>query len=220
MASGLFVTATDTDVGKTAVAVAIVRHLRSMGRRVGVYKPTASGGDGDARALWEAADRPGRLEDVCPQVFSTPIAPHRAARVEGRFVDEALLRRGIDPWLVATDLVVVEGAGGLFSPLGDRTDNAALACDLGMPVVVVDAARLGAVGRTRAVVQAARAEGLVVAAVVLSQVSAPEGTADDPQTAAGIAHDAREDLAVRLPGIPVAMLRHGHERIEDRKSVV
>lgn len=214
VASGLFVTATDTDAGKTAVAVAIVRQLRAAGRRVGVYKPAASGGDGDPRSLWEAAGRPGRLAEVCPQVFAAPIAPHRAARLEGRTVDEPLLRRGIEPWLAAADIVVVEGAGGLCSPLGDRADNAAVARDLGLPLVVVDAARLGAVGRTLAAVRAARTEGLVVAAVVLSHVVALDGSEDDPRTPAGIARTAVEDLAARLPGVPVAVLGHGCERIE------
>jgi dethiobiotin synthetase len=211
---GLFVTATDTDAGKTAVAVAMVRHLRSIGRRVGVYKPAASGGDGDPRALWEAAGRPGRLADVCPQVFAAPIAPHHAARLEGRTVDEALLRRGIEPWLATADIVVVEGAGGLCSPLGDRADNAAVARDLGLPLVVVDAARLGAVGRTLATVRAARAENLVVAAIVLSHVAAPDGPEHDLRTTAGIARAAGEDLAARLPGVPVAVLRHGSDVIE------
>jgi dethiobiotin synthetase len=214
MAAGLFVTATDTDAGKTAVAVAIVRQVWSAGRRVGVYKPAASGGDGDPRALWEAAGRPGRLADVCPQVFAAPISPQHAARLEGRVVNETLLRRGIEPWCAGFDIVVVEGAGGLYSPLGNGTDNAAVVRDLGLPLVVVDAARLGAVGRTQAVVRAARADNLVVAAVVLSQVAAPDGPEDDPRTTAGIARAACLDLAARLPDIPVAVLRHGAARIE------
>lgn len=214
MALGLFVTATDTDAGKTAVAVAIIRQLRCGGRPVAVYKPAASGGDGDPRALWEAAGRPGRLADVCPQVFAAAIAPHHAARIEGRPVDEPLLRHGIEPWRATSDIVVVEGAGGLFSPLGDRSLNADVARDLGLPLVVVDAARLGAVGRTLAVVRAARAEQLAVAAVVLSHVSAPVGLEDDPRSTAGIARAAREDLIARLPGIPVAVLGHGGTRVE------
>lgn len=214
MAVGLYVTATDTDAGKTAVAGAIVRQLCAAGLRVGVYKPAASGGDGDPRALWEAAGRPGRLAEVCPQVFAAPIAPQRAARLEGRVVDEPLLSRGVEPWRATSDIVVVEGAGGLFSPLGDRMLNADVARDLGLPLVVVDAARLGAVGRTLAVVRAARAERLVVAAVVLSHVVPLDGPEDDARTPAGIARDARADLAAKLPGIPVAMLRHGGPMIE------
>lgn len=214
LAHGLFVTGTDTDVGKTVVAAAIVRAVRAQGRRVGVYKPAASGGGNDAQALWDAAGRPGSLAAVCPQVFQAPIAPHRAARLEGRAVDEALLRSGIDTWRAAGGTIVVEGAGGLFSPLGDRSLNVDLARDLGLPLVIVDAARLGTIGRTLATVRAARAADLAVAAIVLSHVTAVEGSVDDPATAAGIAHDSRADLTARLPGIPVAVLGHGAARIE------
>lgn len=215
MVRGVFVTGTDTDVGKTAVAVAVLRQLCDQGHAVGAYKPAASGGaaGGDAAALWAAAGRPLSLEAVCPQVFSAAIAPHRAARMEGRMVDERLLRTGFEPWRAAGGIVVVEGAGGLFSPLGDTTLNVDLARDLGLPLVVVDAARLGAIGRTLGLVRAARAEGLTVAAVVLSQVVALAGAADDPTSPAGIAQDSRAELAARLPGVPVGMLAHAAERI-------
>ena len=215
MVRGLFVTGTDTDVGKTAVAVAILRHLVAAGQRVGAYKPVASGGaaGGDAAALWNAAGRPLSLEAVCPQVFEAAIAPHRAARIGGRQVDERLLRTGFEPWRVAGGIVVVEGAGGLFSPLGDTTLNVDLARDLRLPLVVVDAARLGAIGRTLGLVRAARAEGLTVVAVVLSQVAALAGAAEDPTSAAGIARDSMTELAARLPSVPIGMLAHAADRI-------
>lgn len=215
MARGLFVTGTDTDVGKTAVAVAILRQLRGDGLLVGAYKPAASGGaaGGDAAALWAAAGRPLSLEAVCPQVFSAAIAPHRAARLQGRTVDERLLRKGFEPWRAAGGIVVVEGAGALFSPLGDTTLNVDLARDLGLPLVVVDAARLGAIGRTLGLVRAARAEGLTVAAVVLSQVTKLAGAADDPTSPAGIVRDSGKELAARLPGVAVGMLAHAAEQI-------
>jgi dethiobiotin synthetase len=217
MVRGLFVTGTDTDVGKTAVAAAILRQLRAAGQVVGAYKPVASGAaaaGGDAAALWEAAGRPLSLEAVCPQAFAAAIAPHRAARAEGRVVDERLLRAGFEPWRAAGGIVVVEGAGGLFSPLGDATLNVDLARGLGLPLVIVDAARLGAIGRSLALVRAARAEGLVVAAVVLSQVLPLQGRPDDPTSTVAIARDSLADLAARLPGTPVAMLAHGAARIE------
>ena len=83
--NGLYVTGTDTGVGKTAVATAIVRHLVRAGLRVGVYKPVASGtspddATSDAMRLWEAAGRPGTPEAVCPQSFAAPISPPQSAR--------------------------------------------------------------------------------------------------------------------------------------------
>lgn len=223
---GLFVTGTDTDVGKTAVAVAIVRQLVAAGERVGVYKPVASGvvrleSDAlgtscDIDRLWEAAGRPLSRELVCPQCFMTPIAPPRAARAAGTTVDERLLREGLSPWKVASDIVIVEGAGGLFSPLGDTLLNVDLAAEFELPLVIVDAARLGGIGRTLATIEAARARGLAIAAVVLSHTQPLTGSLMDPASAASIARDTAADLTVRLTPLPVAVLAHDAARIEPR----
>lgn len=213
---GLFVTGTDTDVGKTAVATAIARQLMAEGRRVGVYKPVASGvtaAASDAHRLWEAAGRPLTVEQVCPQAFVAPLSPPRAARAEGRNVDERLLREGIEPWRVASDVVIVEGAGGLFSPAGDRSLNVDLARDLGLPLVVVDAGGLGAIGRTLMAVKAAHAAGLAVAAVVLSHTHPLGGADDDPASERRIVADNAVELAVRFGSMPVGVLAHAAERI-------
>src|SRR3954471_20401000 len=134
MSRGLFITGTGTGVGKTYVGALIVRALCDAGKRVGVYKPAASGCEdrggklvsADAIALWEAAGRPGTLEQVCPQVFAAPLAPHLAARAEGKQVDPQHLREGIRFWQTTSDVVLVEGAGGLMSPLSDDDYNADL----------------------------------------------------------------------------------------------
>jgi dethiobiotin synthetase len=213
---GLFVTGTDTDVGKTAVAAAIARQLVAEGRSVGVYKPVASGvttAASDARRLWEAADEPLTIEQVCPQAFTAPLSPPRAAQAEGRRVDDALLRTGIEPWQAASDIVIVEGAGGLFSPASDRSLNVDLARDLGLPLVIVDAVRLGAIGRTLMAVTAARAAGLVVAAVVLSHTHPLQGPDDDPASERRIATDSGLDLTRRLDGVSVGVLAHAATQI-------
>jgi len=211
---GLFITGTDTDVGKTAAAVAIVRWLVAAGRRVGVAKPAASGiasadaPGSDPIRLWEAAGRPRTPRDVCPQVFQPAIAPPLAAAAQGRAVNEALLRDCVAPWLASSDIVIVEGAGGLFSPLGEHTLGVDLARDLGFPIVVVDAARLGGIGRTLATVRAAQAERLTVAACILSEVLPPtEG--DGPAADAAITTTTLTELSRRLPGVRVTRLPHG-----------
>jgi dethiobiotin synthetase len=156
MTKGLFITGTGTGVGKTYVGTLIARELRNSGQRVGVYKPVASGCEmrggelqaADAIALWDAAGRPGTLEAVCPQKFAAPLAPHLAARMEGRRVDALLLRKGIEFWLAASDFVLIEGAGGLMSPISDDDYNADLAAEFGFPLLVVAANELGAVNAT------------------------------------------------------------------------
>ena len=155
-AHGLFITGTNTEVGKTHVAAMIARALAASGLAVGVYKPVASGcrreGGGlvsdDAVALWEAAGRPGTLQDVCPQRFEAPVAPHVAAEMAGRAIDERLLIGSFRFWAERADVVIVEGAGGLMSPLTRTAYNADFAAELGLPLVVVAANELGVINTT------------------------------------------------------------------------
>jgi dethiobiotin synthetase len=153
---GLFVTGTDTGVGKTYVAALMAQSLVAAGYCVGVYKPAASGCrlegktlvSDDAVALWEAAGRPGELERVCPQRFAAPLAPHLAAREEGKRLNVDLLYDGLDCWRNRSDVVLVEGAGGLMSPLGETHYVADLAHAFGFPLVVVSPNRLGTISQT------------------------------------------------------------------------
>jgi dethiobiotin synthetase len=200
MVGGLFITGTGTGVGKTYVAALIAAELVKSGKRVGVYKPVASGCEiregnlisRDALALWIAAGKPGTLDAVCPQCFAAPLAPHLAARAEGRRVDVALLRSGLKYWLARSDFVLVEGAGGLMSPISDDDYNADLAAAFGFPLVVVAANELGTINATLQTLITAStycrasdeergaasglAEGLTISGVVLNS---PRKLADD-----------------------------------------
>jgi len=176
---GLFITGTDTGVGKTYVAGRIAQALCTAGCRVGVYKPVASGcrplGDelvsDDAVALWNAAGRPGELARVCPQRFAASLAPHLAARAAGEDISAEQLRVGLDYWRERSDVLVVEGAGGLMSPLGDEEYVADLAADFGFPLIVVSDNSLGTISRTLStlVVAATCGNGLDVAGVMLNE---------------------------------------------------
>ena len=182
---GLFVTATDTEVGKTYVTTLIVKSLVEAGHRVGVYKPSASDcvPDGhhllseDAVALWEAAGRPLNLDAVCPQRFRAPLAPHLSARSEGKEMDTKLLRSGIEVWADECDIVVVEGAGGLMSPISDDEYVADIAYDLGYPLVVVAPNMLGVINQTlqTLITAACFRDGLSVAGVILNDSQVFEG---------------------------------------------
>jgi dethiobiotin synthetase len=188
--SGLFITGTDTCVGKTYVAALIAQSLAAAGMRVGVYKPAASGcrheGDrlisDDALALWTAAGKPGDLDRVCPQRFAAPLAPHLAAEAEGKTLDAKLLREGLRYWRQRGDFVLVEGAGGLMSPLGEKDYVADLAHDFGLPLIVVSRNVLGTINQTlqTLITAATYRSGLAVAGVVLNnQLQLP----DDESTA-------------------------------------
>lgn len=188
---GLFVTGTDTGVGKTRVAAAIARELVAAGRKVGVYKPAASGcvrrgrelASDDAVQLWEAAGKPLSLDAVCPQRFAAPLAPHLAARAERREIDATLLRTGLAAWKDACEIVVVEGAGGLMSPLTDDEYVADLAADFGYPLVVVAANAIGVINQTLQTLIAAAVfrDGIEVAGIVLNRLRPADGS--DPSLA-------------------------------------
>lgn len=183
---GLFITGTDTGVGKTYVGAMIARQLAAQGRRVGVYKPAASGCrrqgsqtvSDDALCLWEAAGRPADGDHVCPQRFLAPLAPPVAARAEARQVDPQLLRTGLRYWLDRSDVVLVEGVGGLFSPISEKDLVADLAADFGFPLLIVSRNVLGTINQTLLTVAAARSfrTELLVVGIVLNHPAAP---ADD-----------------------------------------
>ena len=147
-ARGLFVTGTDTGVGKTRVAVALIHALRARGLRVAAMKPVAAGNapgelNEDVAALLGAANVAADLEDVNPYAFAEPIAPHIAAQQAGVGIELGVITAAYARLAAAADVVVVEGAGGWRVPLNEREDMADLAQALGLPVVLVVGLRLG-----------------------------------------------------------------------------
>src|SRR5436190_3019365 len=208
---GLFVAGTDTAVGKTFVASRIAAALARAGVKVGVYKPAASGCQrigralvsDDAVALWNAAGRPGELKAVCPQRFAAPLAPHLAAKEERKEINARLLRRGIDYWKARSDIVVVEGAGGLMSPIGDTDYVSDLAADFGFPLIVVAPNRIGAINSTLLTLIAAASgpRQLPIAGIVLNDVLPPE--AGDPAVRSN-----RLELELRC--VPPVLAQLGH----------
>jgi dethiobiotin synthetase len=179
---GVFVTGTDTGVGKTVVACALLRALRARGLDAGGMKPIETGvgpeGPLDALALRAAADDADALDDVCPERFALPAAPTVAAAAEGRRVDldaidAAWTRlRGRHAWMV------VEGAGGLLAPAADGLAMADLAARLGLPLVVVARGALGTINHTRLTLEVARTRGLEVAGLVVSHANGALSEAD------------------------------------------
>jgi dethiobiotin synthetase len=213
---GLFITGTDTGVGKTYVAALIARALAAAGRRVGVYKPAASGCraeigkliSDDAVALWNAAGRPGELDRVCPQCFATPLAPHLAAAVEGKSLDAGLLREGLEYWRQRSDVLLVEGAGGLMSPMGEKEYVADLAHDFGFPLLVVSRNVLGTINQTLQTLIAASAYrgGIAVAGVVLNN---PNLMTDDASLQTNY-----KELVARCSAPVLAEIAHGADSFD------
>ena len=177
-ADGYFITGSDTDVGKTYIGCQIVRQLRAQGRRVATRKPAESGcepgADGEllthaARALAAANGDREPVEIIAPYRFRAALAPHRAARLEGRRLELAALVAACGN-VKDADCLLVEGAGGLLSPLAEDGLNADLAVALGLPLIAVVADRVGAVNQALLVVEAIAARGLELAAVILNRI--------------------------------------------------
>jgi dethiobiotin synthetase len=207
---GLFVTGTDTGVGKTEVAVALVSGWRARGLDVGAMKPAQSGvEDGlptDADLLRVAAGGADPAGLVCPYSLRAPLAPAVAARLEGVEISFDHLLSCAAELGRRHAALVVEGAGGLLVPLTERDTYADLAVALGLPVLVVARAGLGTVNHAALTCEALRARGLAVAGVVLNRAGA--GTdPSEPHNAAEIERLTGARVLASLPYEPDARLR-------------
>lgn len=147
----LFVTGTDTGVGKTTVSRLLIQQARAAGLRVAGYKPVASGAvatpvglrNEDALALLDVMDEGADYDAVNPYCFEPPIAPHLAAREDGAVIELAHLDACHARLAAHNDLVIVEGAGGWMVPLDDQTTFADWVAGHGWPVLMVVGMRLG-----------------------------------------------------------------------------
>lgn len=175
---GLFVTGTDTGVGKTRIATILAHLVKGRGLVVRPRKPVESGclrGEhglipADAATLQAAAGSHESLVRICPYRFESAFSPERAAALAGQnltledIVD--VCRQGV----AEADFLLVEGAGGFYSPLASGVLNADLAVAVNLPVLLVAADRLGTINQTLLAVEAIKCRGLTLAAVVLNQV--------------------------------------------------
>ncbi len=167
----LFVTGTDTGVGKTRVAVALCSAFAAAGRRVAAMKPVASGcvrtleglRNEDAVALRQAMTVRAPYAEVNPYAFEPAIAPHIAAAEAGEVIDYELLDRCYGRLAARSDVTVVEGAGGWLAPLDARCSFADLAVRWNLDVILVVGLRLGCLNHAFLTMQAVRARGLRLA---------------------------------------------------------
>lgn len=191
--TNLFVTGTDTEVGKTVTTACLAAAFRDAGGEVRALKPVASGvppgtAGEDAGLLATAA---GHVVPPGSVLLAAACAPERAARLEGRTVDLSSVIEWVAANTTRAGVTLVEGVGGWEVPMGPGWRVADLAEALGWPVLVVAADRLGVLNHVLLTVAAVRNRGLDVAGVVLAR---SENGAN------------REDLQALLPGVPVACL--------------
>jgi dethiobiotin synthetase len=172
---GVFVTGTGTEVGKTVVAASVCAALATRGERVAAFKPVVTGLDEDPGAfgrdheLLAAAANAGQSpSDVTPHVFGPAVSPHLAAELAGITLEPRELVEAAREQAGADGVLVCEGVGGLLVPITPGYLVRDLAIDLALPVVIATRPGLGTINHTLLTVEAARAGGLTVAAVVMT----------------------------------------------------
>jgi dethiobiotin synthetase len=212
---GIFVTGTDTGVGKTRVAVALVRALARSGVRVAGMKPiaagieTASHVNADVAALAQADGLDLAPRDRNPYAFRAAIAPHLAARDEGVVIDVATIAAAWRRVAEAADAIVMEGAGGVLVPLAPALDMLDVPRRLRLPVLLVVGVRLGCLNHALLSAQAIRARGLETVGWVANRIDPAMDRADDNVA----------ELAARLPGPLLADVRWQEEPEFSRASL-
>jgi dethiobiotin synthetase len=202
MKCGLFITGTDTGVGKTIVTGALAAVLHQKGVSVGVMKPVATGcvrrREGlvseDAEFLAQAADVLEPLADITPVRFAEPVAPTVAAVRARQDVDMDAIWSTWRRLAAAHDVMLVEGIGGILCPITPEMFVAEMAREFGLPLVIVARPALGTINHTILTVEAARSRGLSVAGIVIN------GANPDTESVAEMTAPAE---ITRATGVPV-----------------
>ena len=178
-AQSVFVTGTDTGIGKTHVALLLMQQAKARGLRVAGFKPVASGCEwngerwqnSDALALLQASSIPLDYSLVNPYAFEPAIAPHIAASQQSVSIDFTHLKHCYDTLRAQVDMVVVEGAGGCLVPLDDSRHLLDLAAYLKLPVHLVIGLRLGCINHALLSVLAIRSLGVDLESLIFNQIS-------------------------------------------------
>lgn len=178
---GLFITGTDTGVGKTVVACALARAFARAGERVAVMKPVASGAErtpeglrnADALALMAAGDVSLTYPEVNPYCFEPAISPHIAAEDVRIEIDIGIIESGFLALVGTSDRVIVEGAGGWLAPVNARESMASIARALSVPAVLVVALRLGCLSHAALTRRAVEADGVPFAGWIANRSGPP-----------------------------------------------
>jgi dethiobiotin synthetase len=212
---GLFITATDTEVGKTVVAGAIADWFRRRDQRVGVLKPIATGcahrREGlvseDAEFLAHCADSRFPLDVICPVRYAEPLAPSVAADRAKTPVDWDAVKRSLRMIQAASDVLIVEGVGGVMVPLDQRHTVLDLMRWLRLPVVVVARAGLGTINHTLLTLHTLRDANISVAGIVINRY---------PAENASVAEETNPRVIEKLGKVPILCIVP-EEKVSDAK---
>lgn len=215
--NGLFITGTDTGVGKTLITGAIAAILRRQGLKVGVLKPIASGCrhdrgglvSSDAEFLAACAETDYPLSVITPVCYKTPAAPLTCAEIEGRPVDYQAIAAAWGYLYQTCDIVLVEGIGGVMVPIDEQHTVLDLAVEFNLPAVIVARPNLGTINHSLLTIAAVRNAGLPVAGVVISGYNALEADIAQETAPYVIADFAQTNLLAVVPFDEQASVEEG-----------
>jgi dethiobiotin synthetase len=204
---GLFVTGTDTGVGKTLIAGAVARILTEDGRKVGVFKPIATGCkrgwegmvSGDTEFLCFCANSDLHLSTVTPVGYVTPAAPIVSAAKEKQDIDFAKIATAYEQICQVSDVVIVEGIGGVRVPLTSEFDLLDMAVEFSLPVVIVARPDLGTINHTLMTIDCVRSANLKIAGVIINRYDATESTIAEETAEQVIAHCGGVNVLAVVP---------------------
>jgi dethiobiotin synthetase len=211
----LFITGTDTGVGKTVLAALLAGFLRQIGLRVAAFKPVCSGNRADARRLAEALGGTQSVDEINPWHFRAPIAPLLAARREHRQVKLAQITAQARGLQKGCDQLVVEGAGGLLSPLAEDADSRDLIVALRAIPIIVGPNRLGVVNHLQLTLAALTPAARTRAIVVLMSPETPDAATRTNAALLAEYFDAKRIIGLPWLGRPVHLetaLKNGRVR--------
>jgi dethiobiotin synthetase len=215
---GWFVTGTDTGVGKTVIAGALALLVRQHGRRVGVFKPVATGCRRDVRLglvsedtefLAHCAESADTLETITPVCYAGELAPMAAAERQRHPIDWTVIDGSWERIRGGSDWQIVEGAGGLLVPIDAGSSMADLAVRFALPLVIVARPGLGTINHTLLTIEAARSRKLAIAAVVINGYRPGSATLAEETNPEIISRLARIPIPLIVPWDPVTDVRTG-----------
>ena len=194
MTRGIFITGTDTEIGKTVIAGGLAAALKQAGTNVGVMKPISTGGTADAQFLKHAAQVDDALSVVNPIFLRNPLAPAVAARIENRDIDLRSVETAFTALQKRYDFVIVEGVGGIAVPIRDDFLVVQLIQQLQLPILIVATTGLGTLNHTLLTVAFAQQFNIQIAGIVLNGLR---------QETAGLAEATNPVEIEKLTGVPV-----------------
>ena len=201
----VFITGTDTEIGKTYVTCLLLKSLREAGYNAVGYKPIACGDRQDARQMRETVDADFSLEEINPIYLKTPTCPYVAARLENTEIDKEAIIKGFDSLASKYNPVLIEGVGGWEVPLSSDCMLSDLVKEMDLPVILVIGNKLGALNHAILTLNAIKAKGLECLGVIFNNVT------DSWDTACVTNRGVIEEVT----GLPVlAELIHGQDYLD------